>query len=294
MSKKILITGANGGFGKLTVLTLRKEGHTVVASLREPEGRNKPVAEELKSAGALVVEMDVTDEASVNRGVGAAIELAGGIDVAINNAGVGVIGLQENFTPGDMQKLFDVNVFGVQRVNRAVLPHMRARRSGLLIYVSSALGRMVFPFYGPYSASKWALEGLAEGYRVELSGFGVDSCLVEPGAFLTTFVDNFIRPSDSTRDAGYGDLARAPEESFGDFIKALEANPEQNPQDVADVISELIATSAGQRPFRTVVDKLGMGDALKKHNEQFDQTTIDIYNAFGIQDALKLKLSSEP
>jgi len=289
MSQKILITGASGGFGKLTTLTLLKNGHTVVASLRGAQGKNRQVAEELKTAGAHIVEIDVTDDASVNQGVTAAIETAGGMDVVVNNAGVGVIGLQENFTPEDWQKLFNINVFGVQRVNRAVLPYMRAKNSGLIVYVSSLLGRMTIPFYGPYNASKWALEALAENYRTELSGLGIESCIVEPGGFPTSFMDALLKPSDSSRDDSYGELSRAPVEFFKNFEQALAGNPEQNPQNVADAISELIDTPAGQRSFRTVVDKMGMGDHLKGYNEQLAQITAGIYNAFGIGDMLKLK-----
>ncbi len=113
MSKNILITGASSGFGKLFTLTLRKNGHTVVASMRGAEGKNKTVAEELKGIGAHIVEIDVTNDNSVSQGVESAIEMAGGIDVVVNNAGVGVIGLQETFTPEDWQNLFDINVFGV-------------------------------------------------------------------------------------------------------------------------------------------------------------------------------------
>jgi NAD(P)-dependent dehydrogenase (short-subunit alcohol dehydrogenase family) len=115
-------------------------------------------------------DLDVTDDQSVQSAVEKATEEMGSIDVVINNAGIGVIGMQEHFTPDDFQKLFDINVVGVQRVNRAVLPQMREKGSGLLIHVSSLLGRMTLPFYGPYNASKWALEALAENYRVELSG----------------------------------------------------------------------------------------------------------------------------
>jgi len=179
-------------------------------------------------------------------------------------------------------------VFGVQRVNRAVLPYMRDRNSGLLIHISSLLGRITIPFYGPYNASKWALEALAENYRVELSGFGIDSCIIEPGGYPTTFMDNLIKPSDSTRDSSYGDLAQAPMGLFNDFGKALEANPEQNPQNVADAVSDLIDTPPGQRSFRTVVDKMGMGDPIKGYNEQLEQITSGLYHAFGMGDMLKL------
>ncbi|MFC1558926.1 SDR family oxidoreductase [candidate division KSB1 bacterium] len=290
MSKRILITGASSGFGKLTTITLLKNGHIVVASMRGIDGKNRLNAEELKAAGAHIVEIDVISDPSAAQGVETAIELAGGLDVVINNAGVGVLGLQESFTPEDWQKLFEINVFGVQRVNRAVLPHMRDRNSGLLIHVTSILGRMVVPFYGPYNASKWALESLAENYRVELSGFGIDSCIVEPGGYPTAFMDSLIKPGDTSRDESYGDFAQAPIGFFTNFMKALESNKEQKPQNVADAISKLIDTPAGQRSFRTIVDKMGMGDHINGYNDQLEQIHSGIYNAFGMGDMLKLKV----
>ena len=290
MSKKVLITGASGGFGKLTVHTLLQQGHQVAATMRNPEGRNKAIADELRNAGAHIIELDVTDDASVNNGVKQVIDSLGGIDVVVNNAGVGVLGMQEHFTPEDWQKLFDINVFGVQRVNRAVLPHLRAKNSGLLVHVSSLLGRMSLPFYGPYNASKWALEALAENYRVELSGFGIDSVLVEPGGYPTTFMDALIRPSDNSRNDAYGDFMNAPNQLLESFEGALANNPAQNPQDVADAIAGLVNTPAGERPTRTVVDKMGMGDHITGYNDQLTQITSGIYNAFGMGDMLKLKV----
>jgi len=290
MSKRILITGASGGFGKLTTQTLLKEGHKVAATMRNAQTKNKEVAEELKSAGAQIVELDVTDENSVISGVNQAIEVLGGIDVVVNNAGVGVVGMQEHFTTEDFQKLFDVNVFGVQRVNRAALPHLRKQGSGLIIYISSLLGRMTMPFYGPYNASKWAVEALAENYRVELSGFGVDSCIVEPGGFETTFFEALMRPSDESRNASYGEFMNAPQQLVEGFAGALAENKEQNPQYVADAISKLISTNPGERPLRTAVDNMGMGAAIKPYNDMLDQITAGIYGNFGMGDMLKLKV----
>lgn len=290
MPRKILITGAGGGFGKLTTLALLEKGHKVVGSVRGVEGKNKSVAQELRNAGAGIVEMDVTLEESVARGVAAAMEIAEGLDVVVNNAGVGVIGLQECFTPEDWKKLFEVNVFGVQRVNRAVLPHMREQKSGLLIFVSSLLGRITIPFYGPYNASKWALEAMAENYRTELSRFGIDSCVVEPGGFPTEFRFNLLKPSDAERDSAYGDFSKAPLEMFTNFDKALESNPAQDPQNVADAVCDLIDTPAGERRFRTVVDKMGMGDLINPYNDQLEQITSGVYGAFGQDHMLKLKV----
>ena len=290
MSQRVLITGANGGFGELTTRALLNAGHTVIASMRDAEGRNQSAASAIRSAGGQVVDIDVTDENSVASGVAAAIEMAGGLDVLINNAGVGVMGLQENYTADDMQRLFDINVFGVQRMNRAVLPLFRKQASGLLLHVSSLLGRITIPFYGPYNASKWALEALAENYRTELSAFGVDSCLVEPGGFPTSFVERLMRPSDTSRNADYGDFAGAPEAALAGFEAALAANPAQDPAIVAAAILELVDTPAGERPFRTVVDKMGMGEPIESYNQHLADVTTGIYTAFGTADMLKLKV----
>ncbi len=291
MSQKILITGASSGFGKMTAQTLLAKDHTVVASMREPGGRNEAVANELASAGANIVEIDVTTDSSVENGVNTAVEVAGGLDVLINNAGIGVLGLQESYTPDDWRRLFEINVFGVQRMNRAVLPLFRKQRSGLLLHVSSLLGRMTLPFYGPYNASKWALEAMAENYRTELSAFGVDTCIVEPGGFATSFMDRLMKPGDTSREGEYGDFAQAPAAALTNFEQALEANPQQDPQNVATAIADLVDTPAGQRSFRTVVDKMGMGDPIAGYNQHLDEVTSGIYGAFGMQDMLQLKVS---
>ena len=287
---KILITGANGGFGSLTVKTLMTQRHNVVATMRNAESKNKDVADKLSSLGAKIVNLDVTDDASVNAGVAEAIALLGGMDVVINNAGVGVLGIQEQFTSDDFKRLFDVNVFGVQRVNRAILPHFRKQSAGLLIHISSLLGRIAFPFYGPYNASKWALEALAENYRVELSGFGVDSCIVEPGGYPTGFMTNLMSPSDRSQNESYGEMIHAPKQAFESFEGALANNPAQNPQNVADALANLISTPAGHRPMRTVVDNMGMGTYINPYNEQLAQIHEGLYDAFGMGDMLKLKV----
>lgn len=286
---KILITGASGGFGRLTVSALLNAGHNVVATMRDITGRNRVVSEELSKSGAQVVELDVTEEMSVQNGVDRAFNLLGAIDVVINNAGVGVLGFQESFTPEDWRRVFEVNVFGVQRVNRAILSRMKEQRQGLLIQISSLLGRVTIPFYGPYNASKWAVEALAENYRVELSQFGIESCIVEPGGYPTTFIDHLVKPSDSSRSVAYVEMNQTPEGFLKGFEQALASNPAQDPKNVATAIVELIAKPRGERPFRTVVDKMGMGDSVTGYNEYLDKVTNGIYSAFGIGHLLKIK-----
>ncbi|PCI36441.1 MAG: short-chain dehydrogenase, partial [Elusimicrobia bacterium] len=218
---KILITGTSTGFGKLITETLLEEGHQVAATMRNSQNKNKASALALTTAGATVIDLDVADDGSVALGVQDAIDALGGIDVVINNAGVSMIGLQETFTIDDWKKVFEINVFGVQRVNRAVLPLLREQGSGLLIHISSVVGRVNLPFFGPYTASKWALEALVEGYRAELPGFGIESILVEPGGFPTEIFDKMSTPSDKKRVRDYGKFANAPKKFFLKFARSL-------------------------------------------------------------------------
>jgi len=288
----VIVTGASGGFGALTVKSLLNSGHKVAASMRNVDGKNQAMADELSKLGAEVIEMDVTKDQSVNQAIETALEKLGGIDVVVNNAGVGVIGLQEQFTIEDFQKLYDVNVFGVQRVIRAALPHLRKQNSGLLITISSLLGRMNLPFYGPYNSTKWAVESIAESYRMELSALGVDSVVIEPGGFPTNFFGNLISPSDHSRESEYGDLKDGPKHLFDSFEGALSANEAQKPQMVADAVLKLVETPAGERPFRTVVDKMGMGDPIVPYNESSDQFTEAIFKNFGMEGMLKLNVKA--
>lgn len=289
MEQKILITGASGGFGFLTCKSLVDKGHKVVGTMRSIAGKNEKVANELKSIGVQLVEMDVTNEESVNNGVKKAIDLLNGLDVLINNAGVGVFGMQEHFTPDDMKYIFDVNVFGVQRVMRAALPYFRKQKKGTVLYISSLLGRITEPFFGVYNASKWALEALAENYRTELSVFGIESCIVEPGGYPTTFMDNLIKPSDNSRNESYGEFMQAPKAMFGGYEQSLEANKEQRPHKVADAIANLIALPYSEKPMRTVVDFTLMGEHINKYNDMLHNVTLGIFTAFGIDGMLTVK-----
>ncbi len=289
MKQKILITGASGGFGVLTVKSLITSGHQVAAAMRNIEGKNKAIANELKTIGATIIELDVTNENSVNKGVKETIEKLGGLDVLINNAGIGSIGMLEFFTAEDSQKIFDVNVFGVQRMNRAVGPYFREQKKGLIIYTSSLLGRITLPFYGVYQASKWALEALASNYRVELSTFGIENCIVEPGGFPTAFAENLMKPSDNSQVVSYGGFIHAPEKMGENFENVLKNNPQQNPQRVADAFVELIEKPYGEKPFRTTIDFIGMGDHVQKYNDHLEQIITGLYTNFGTQGMLSIK-----
>ena len=288
MKHKILVTGASGAFGSLACIQLAENGHQVVGTMRSTSGKNEAIANELKSKGVALVEMDVTNEGSVNAGVQSAIEFMDGLDTVFNNAGIGANGILECFTPDDIQKMFDVNVFGVQRVMRAVLPHLRQQGKGTIIHTSSCIGRVTTPFLASYSASKYALESLVEGYRAELSGFGIESCIIEPGGFPTGFMGGMLTPSDTERVTQYGDMASLPETSLNGYVAYLESIPEQRPERVAEAVVDLVNTPFGEKPFRTVVDFSGLKQPIENYNKALNDATKAIYTANGVERLLTL------
>lgn len=290
MTKKILITGASGAFGSMFVNDLIAAGHAVAAAMRDPNGRNKSASDALTAAGAIILDIDVTDEASVNKGVVKAIGALGGLDVLINNAGGGAHGLLEAFTPDQMLRLYDINIVGNHRMMRAVLPEMRAQNSGLILNVSSLLGRLSLPFYGAYSATKFAVETLSETARVELSRYGVDVALIEPGGFPTSFMYAVQGPADQERLSQYGDYASVPPMALKGFQQAMQATPAQDPQRVSDTVLEVVNTAAGERNFRNVVDFMGMGEQVEAMNAQLKAVTEGLYAANGTAAMLTLKV----
>lgn len=278
--KNVLITGAAGGFGTITIEALLKEGYAVSAAMRDVEGRNSQAAESLRNKGAFVVEIDVTSDNSVAAGVEKAAAGMGSIDILINNAGLGAGGIQEGFTAEDWKKVFDVNVFGVQRMTRAVLPFMKHQRRGLLMLISSLSARLSVPFQGPYSPSKWAAEALAESYRVEVSNLGIESCIVEPGGFPTQFIGSLLQPSEKSRSSDYGAIKDLPDALLASVKGVFESNPDQDPRLVSQAIIDLIQMPHGTRPMRTEVDRMFMGDLVAPLNRQLEKANEKVYEAF--------------
>jgi NAD(P)-dependent dehydrogenase (short-subunit alcohol dehydrogenase family) len=292
----ILITGASTGFGRIAAELLGRRGYTVFAAMRDISGRNAAHREALESLArreglALhVLEMDVTHDDSVDSGVRQILDRAGRIDVAINNAGVGAVGVTEAYTVGQFQQLFDVNLFGVVRVNRAVLPAMRRQRSGLLIHVSSGAGRIAIPCMAAYCASKFALEALADAYRFELSPFGIDSVVVEPGVHKTPILEKFIAPADRARVADYGPAAAYAERIQGRFDAANAAPETPAPEVVAQAFVDLMEMPAGERPFR-VVPTAGLKPVLESYNAMASEMRQVTAQRYDVPELLVLRRS---
>jgi len=256
----VLITGSSTGFGRLIAESLARHGHTVFATMRDPGGRNASNAAEIRALAEReslplnILEMDVTTDASVERAVNICVQQAGRIDVAINNAGYALIGLEEAVTTEQAQQIMDTNFFGSVRINRAVLPHMRRQCSGLLLHVSSGAGRVVFPAFGFYCATKFALEALAEAYHYELAPQGIESSIIEPGAYQTPVFGNMLKAADEARTATYGVASQIPAK-----IDKILNTTAGNPQEIADAVLAIVETPAGQRKLRYRVSPSDIG-----------------------------------
>jgi NAD(P)-dependent dehydrogenase (short-subunit alcohol dehydrogenase family) len=280
-----IVTGSSHGSGELTAQTLARRGHVVFAGMRGVERRNAAAAERLRALGvaeALAlepIELDVTDEASVDAAVERILAEASRIDVVVNNAGVLFYGLTEAFTIEQVRELLDVNVLGSARLNRAVLPHMRERGSGLLVHVTSIGGRLTIPFYGLYCVSKYALEALAEAYRYELSAHGVDSVIVEPGLFRSNLYAAMHGPGDHERAESHGETADPARVLLAGIEQRLARDDAGEPQQVADAIVELVETPTGQRPLRTVV---GDVPAARSINQAADPYARGMLESLGL------------
>lgn len=274
MSTNILITGASTGFGRDTAETLARAGHNVFASMRDPQTKNRLHAAALQDQNIEVIELDVTDSQSIDQAVAAMIAKVGRIDVLINNAGVASAGVSEAFTPEQVTALFDVNVIGLHRVTRAVLPHFRHNNDGLVINIGSVVGRVTLPFFGLYGASKFAIEALTDTYRYELSQLGIDVVLVQPSAYPTQMYASASQPEDAARAAEYGDVGKIPAAMFEIFNTMFSGPDAPVPHDIAEAIAKLIATPKGERPARTVVGASFGADVVNDATEPVQAATV--------------------
>lgn len=258
--KSILITGSSSGFGRLAALHFARSGGNVVASMRNLDGGKRPEAQELMDIAAseklklAVVEIDVTRDDQVAAGVASAEAKAkGALDALLNNAGVGIAGPVELHDHAEAMKQFNVNLFGYHRMARAVLPKMRAKREGLIVQVSSQLGRIILPNIGMYCATKYAVEAMFEAMAYELAPFGVDVTIIQPGGYPTKIWDNGARYFEALM-AG-ADAAR--KEAYQGHVEMaagfFNGGGSTDPMDVPRAIAEIIAMVPGKRPLRKPV-----------------------------------------
>lgn len=294
----VLVTGASSGFGALTARALADAGHTVHAGIRQTTGRNAPaVADahayaERHGVDLRTVELDVSDQESVDAAVASVTADTGRIDVVVHNAGHMVLGPTESFTPEQIAEIHDTNVVSTQRVNRAVLPQMRARRDGLLLWVgSSSTYGGTPPYLGPYFGAKAAMDHLAKSYAVELSRFGIDTAIVVPGSFTsgTNHFAHAMHPADTATAEAYDAFYAGPMDDVGKALAAL-APADADVREVADAIVRIVDTPKGERPFRTTIDPAN--DGSEQVSDLADAVRADFYARIGMPDLLTPRTAS--
>lgn len=293
MAKTIVVTGASSGFGAMTVRELASAGHTVFAGMRNLETKNQRAAADATAHASehavdlRPVELDVSDQQSVDDAISSILADVGHLDVVVHNAGHMVLGPTESFTPEDLAQAYDVNVLSTQRVNRAVLPHMRERGDGLLVWVGSTSTRGGTPPYlAPYFAAKAAEDSLAVSYAAELVRFGIETSIIVPGSFTsgTNHFANAGHPTD-------GDTAAAYESRYGGLVDQVTEKlnelspPDADPSEVARAIRDVVDTPKGQRPFRVHIDPAD--DGAEEVNEVGDRVRRKFYERLGLSDLLR-------
>ena len=287
MSKKIiLITGSSSGFGRLAAESLARRSHIVYASMRGVDGKNAAKAEELRriakdeNLALYPLELDVTDDRSVREALAAVVAREGRIDVVINNAGIASFGLTEAYEVDEIKQIFETNVYGPARVNRAALPYMREQGSGRLVHISSVLGRLVVPTTGVYAASKFALEALAESLRYELAPLGIDSTVIEPGAYPTEIFGKVGAPRDSQRTESYGEAGQVGDKIVAGLEAAVTGPDAPDPREISDTIVN--AVEADTVPVRTAIGAEAPPANLL--NRAAEEAQSMLFTAFGLDD----------
>lgn len=295
MSRQIIvITGASSGFGALTARALARAGHIVYAGMRATQGRNAPAVADAEAFSKQYgvdlrsVELDVANEASVEAGIAQVIADERRLDVIMHNAGHMSFGPAEAFTPEQFAQLYDINVLSTQRVNRAVLPHMRKLGKGLVIWISSSSTRGGTPPYlSPYFAAKAAMDSLAVSYAAELSRWGIETSIIVPGAF-TKGTNHFAHsgsPDDKDRAADYNE---GPYKGVSE--QALQGLATLEPVDadagaVALAIVDIVGMPFGTRPFRKHIDP--SQDGAEIVNGVADRVRAELFRRIGLEDLLK-------
>jgi len=298
--KVVLVTGASSGFGAMTVRALADAKHVVHAGMRDIGGRNAQAAEAVRRYAAehgvtlRPIEMDVSDQASVDGAVAAVLAEAGRIEVVIHNAGHMVLGPTEAFTPEQVAAVYDTNVLSTQRVNRAVLPAMRAQRDGLVLWVGSSSSRGGTPPYlGPYFAAKAAVDALAVSYAAELTRFGIETTIVVPGSFTsgTNHFANAGRSADEYIATAYEAEYPALMDEVGKKLAEL-APDDADPLEVARQIVKVVDTPKGSRPFRVYVDPAD--DGAEDVFRVGDRVRQWFYQRIGLPELLSVSSSASP
>ncbi|MDQ0512479.1 SDR family oxidoreductase [Ancylobacter amanitiformis] len=275
MTSTVLITGCSSGFGAAAARAFAGKGWNVVATARRPED----VQGLAREPGILVTRLDVQDRASIDTAVAAGIERFGRIDALVNNAGFGLFGLFETTSREKIQEQFDVNLFGAMDVTRALLPHFRANRDGVIVNVSSGAGVFALPMISLYCASKFALEGFSESLAYELADLGIRVKIVEPGGVTTTRFGE--RSASEAGAAGsIADYQPFLDSAHALFDRLRQSRGRATSEEVAEVIVEATLDRTNRLRYVATEDIKPMVAARRETSE-------DAYRAF-MREALGL------
>lgn len=291
----VLITGAATGIGNLTARSLAAAGHIVYASMRDPDGKNADRAQALRATATSdgvelqVIELDVQSQHSADRAVRTVLDRSGRLDVVIHNAGHLFVGYVEAFTAEDIARLFDTNAIGAHRLNRSVLPHMRGRGSGTLLYVGSTIPITIPPFLGPYVASKAAMDALALTTSYEVGQFGIETVIIMPRAFTqgTEHFGDASHADDAAVTAAYAKLDPLVARNEDATSSLFRAGVDAHPVSVADEITRILALPVGDKPLRSVIDFTDSG--VDHVNSVIQKAREDFVSRMGFQEMLHVK-----
>lgn len=251
MTKTIFITGASSGIGKATAIYFANKGWNVIATMRNTQN----ATDLAEHKNITLLPLDVTKPGQITETVEKAISL-GNVDVVLNNAGYGTVGALEGTTDNEMEQVVNTNLLGVIRLTKAFLPHLREKKSGMFITVSSIGGLVAYPFFSLYHATKWAIEGWTESMAFELNRLGIQIKTVQPGPTKTDFVGrSLVIPEHPAYDV-----------FFDDFKKIFFSDEVINNLAPAETVSEMIyeAATDGKNQLRYLVGDDANGDYTKR------------------------------
>lgn len=280
MKKNIIITGCGSAVGRVTAQLLAQHGHHVFATMGSPEGENKISAQHLRAWADVnqlrldIIDLDVTSDCSVKKVMAEILQKTDGqIDVLINNAESGFIGLNATLSPAQTNHMFQVNVIGVDRMMKATLPYMRTRDKGLLITMSSVLSRQPMPLIGIYAATKAAVDALTVSYYYELMTTGIDVAIIQPG--MISSLGNFSNQLVSSNSKSAGCIGTGLEPFYRHLSKPfLPGSYKPDLLDIAQAIDDVIDAPMGLRSLWTIVGG-GQREQSIRHINQATRELVD-------------------
>jgi len=267
--KIAVVTGSSSGIGLETALHLAKNGFKTYATMRNT---NKSDAikqrSESENLPIEILQLDVTDDASVKNAINTIVEKEGQIDVLVNNAGYAILGAVEDLSSEEIKDQFDTNVFGVYRTTAAVLPTMRKQKNGRIITISSIAGFMGMPAGSAYVATKFAVEGFTESLRHEVAPFGIHACVIEPGIIRTPLLEAVPMAKKSMENSAYSDIMQAMGKSMEEMMK----NQSSPPSVVAEVVVKAATSDNPETRYTAGEDAKTIQQARKtKSDQEFEE-----------------------